>query len=97
MDQSSQKQFYDRKGAPVRLELYMFPSCPFCQKVMVAAQRLGYDLVMHDIHKDDSARATLKQVGGRTTVPCLFVNGKPMYESDDIVQYLRDEVKTQPS
>ena len=34
----------------------------------------------------------LVRVGGKKQVPCLVVNGKPLYESDDIVEYLRTQV-----
>jgi glutaredoxin len=33
-------------------------------------------------------RQTLLEVGGKVQVPCLFINGKPMYESNDIINYL---------
>ena len=97
MNQSSKASFYDTAGAPLELKLYMFPSCPFCQKVLRAADRLGMNLPLADIHEDPVARDTLKSVGGRTTVPCLFINGQPLYESDDIVAYLRDKVRTKPA
>lgn len=92
MNQSSSTQFYDRQGAALKLALYMFPSCPFCQRVLVQAEKLRMKLPTHDIHKDPEAREHLRAVGGRTTVPCLFINGKPMYESEDIMRYLREEV-----
>ena len=31
----------------------------------------------------------LIRVGGKQQVPCLFIDGKPMYESLDIVEWLR--------
>ena len=34
----------------------------------------------------------LIRVGGKKQVPCLVVAGKPLYESDDIVAYLREKV-----
>ena len=32
----------------------------------------------------------LIRIGGKKQVPCLVINGKPLYESDDIVAYLRE-------
>ncbi|MBO4496449.1 MAG: glutathione S-transferase N-terminal domain-containing protein [Clostridiales bacterium] len=32
----------------------------------------------------------LLRVGGIDQVPCLFIDGKALYESDDIVQWLRE-------
>jgi len=31
----------------------------------------------------------LKKDTGRTTVPCLYINGKPMFESYDIMEWLK--------
>ncbi len=73
----------------MKLELYKFDSCPYCQKVFRAIDRLKVPgIVMKDIMKDAAAAKTLVAVGGDDQVPCLFVDGKPMYESDDIVAFL---------
>jgi glutathione S-transferase len=32
----------------------------------------------------------LIKIGGKKQVPCLIINGKALYESDDIVAYLKD-------
>ena len=37
---------------------------------------------------DPVARDELVRVGGKGQVPCLFVDGEPMYESEDIIAYL---------
>ena len=34
-------------------------------------------------------RERLIRDGGKLQVPCLFIDGKPLYESDDIVAWLR--------
>lgn len=71
-------------------ELYYYPSCPFCQKVLRYMEGAGIDgIVLKNIHEDAEADATLVRVGGKHQVPCLFVDGTPMYESDDIIAYLR--------
>ena len=80
-------------GKPLDLKLYMFSTCPFCVRVLRAAEELGFALPLRDIHKDPEARAELVRVGGRTTVPCLFINGQPLYESADIIEFLRNEVR----
>ena len=32
---------------------------------------------------------TLMEVGGKRQVPCLFIDGAPLYESSDIIDWLR--------
>lgn len=73
-----------------KLELYYFPECPFCQKVLRAIDNLGVaDVIeLKNIHADENARQTLIAVGGKQQVPCLFINGEPLYESGDIVDWL---------
>ncbi|MBE6736814.1 MAG: NrdH-redoxin, partial [Ruminococcaceae bacterium] len=34
-------------------------------------------------------RRRLIEVGGYEQVPCLFIDGKPMYESLDIIDWLK--------
>ena len=73
------------------LELYYFPTCPFCQKVLryMAAAGIDGKIALKDIHADAEADATLVAVGGKRQVPCLFIDGVPLYESDDIVAWLK--------
>jgi glutathione S-transferase len=58
---------------------------------MRVIDRLKVPVTMRDILADEAAARTLVQVGGEDQVPCLFIDGKPLYESDDIVDYLEKE------
>ena len=69
-------------------ELYIMQTCPYCHKVLRYMNQRGIELPLRDINADPDARATLARVGGKVQVPCLFIDGKPMYESDDIIAYL---------
>ncbi|MBQ9157616.1 MAG: glutaredoxin [Eubacterium sp.] len=74
----------------MKLKLYMFETCPFCRKVINAIQESGRtDIEMHDIHKSEADRMYLRTVGGKEQVPCLFIDGKPLYESTDIIIWLK--------
>lgn len=74
----------------MKLELYKMDTCPFCRKVMRAIDELGRtDIEMHDIIESAEDKARLIRDGGKMQVPCLFIDGKPMFESDDIVAWLR--------
>ena len=70
------------------LELYIMPGCPFCRKVLSYMERRGIDIPLRDITANPSDRTTLQNGGGKVQVPCLFIDGKPLYESDDIIAYL---------
>jgi len=73
------------------LELYYYPECPYCQKVLWALDALDAkgSVTLKNIHRDGEALRTLIDVGGKRQVPCLFIDGVPLYESDDIVEWLR--------
>lgn len=71
--------------------LYQFPECPFCQRVLMKMQDLGIEIPVKDTRRDSEAREELIQLTGRTQVPCLVIDGKPMLESADICDYLERE------
>lgn len=78
---------------PETLELFKMETCPFCQRVMgwIDSNWSGSPAIeRRDINREPEARATLETVGGKVQVPCLFVDGVPMYESGDIIAYLAE-------
>jgi len=73
----------------MKLELYKFDACPYCRRVMRMIEKSGRtDVEMHDIHENAEDRKRLIAVGGKEQVPCLFIDGDPMYESLDIIAWL---------
>ena len=71
--------------------LYFKPTCPYCQKVLRAVEELCIKLNYKDI-SSSVYRDELVAGGGKQTVPCLYTKDKQfMYESDDIVRYLRQQ------
>ncbi len=72
-----------------KLVLYKKDSCPFCQKVMGFMKANNIDIEMKDIIQDSANKDYLVEHGGKNQVPCLFIDDEPMYESDDIIDYLR--------
>ena len=71
--------------------LYIRPTCPYCQDVLAYMEQAGIKLPLANISEDEQALQTLKRVGGKVQVPCLFIDGEPMYESQDIISYLKRE------
>lgn len=70
------------------LVLYMKPTCPFCVKVLNFMKERGIVLQQRNISVDAEAAETLVRVGGKRQVPCLFIDGEPLYESSDIIAWL---------
>ena len=73
-----------------KLELYYFEQCPFCQHVMSALRITGLELkvTLFDIQEDHKHKERLIAATGRGTVPCLFIDGEPMFESRDIADWI---------
>lgn len=70
------------------LTLYHFPSCPFCRVVADCLDRLEREIPQRNIQTDAGAREELVKIGGKSQVPCLVIDGEPLYESSDIVRWL---------
>ena len=68
------------------LILYYSPTCPYCVKVLRFLEDNGIELELRD-RGFESNRSDLVAIGGKAQVPCLIINGSPMYESDDIIDY----------
>ena len=52
----------------------------------------GIEVPLRDISTDADALETLVRVGGKRQVPCLFIDGEPLYESDDIIAHFAQRV-----
>lgn len=71
-----------------KYELYVLDGCPWCAKVLNYMDEHGIELPVISITGNPDARATLEREGGKVQCPCLFIDGAPLYESGDIVDYL---------
>ncbi|MCP4339477.1 MAG: glutaredoxin [Desulfobulbaceae bacterium] len=78
------------------IQLYLSASCPFCKKVVLAASQFGLqegkDFATIDAAPGTAGREVVLSVGGKTMVPFLIDGDTSMYESDDIVAYLKKKV-----
>ncbi len=73
------------------LILYKYDSCPYCRRVMRVVDKLGLQdtIEYRDTRTDSKWRSDLRDRTGRTQVPCLFIDGKAMFESADINDWLQ--------
>lgn len=84
----------DETAAPAahELELFVMSGCPFCLKVKTFLAKNGIEVPERNISNDPDAEQKLIAVGGKRQAPCLFIDGKPLYESDDIIGWVRDNM-----
>ena len=73
------------------LKLYVSDTCGFCRRVKQYIDEVGRtDIEYRNISQSPEDAEELVRVGGKRQVPCLFIDGKPMYESADIIQWLKE-------
>lgn len=75
------------------LVLYYYPTCPYCRKVTRFIEKNNLtEIKLKNINKDQKAEKKLIEVGGKRQVPCLFIDGEPLYESDEIINWLKSNL-----
>lgn len=75
------------------LVLYKYDACGYCQRVLRVSRDLEMSIEMRDTLLNPAHRAELAERTGRTQVPCLFIDGEPLFESADIVAWLQAYAK----
>ena len=72
------------------LELYYYEQCPFCYRVLMKIKDLGLEdkISFKNTLEDPPNAASHQERTGRSTVPCLYIDNQPMFESSDIIAWL---------
>ncbi|RAP32976.1 glutaredoxin [Candidatus Marinamargulisbacteria bacterium SCGC AG-410-N11] len=73
----------------MNLTLYYSDTCFFCHKVLNFLDQHSIDVPKRNTGIDGQARSDLLSLGGKTQVPCLDINGSALYESDDIIDWFK--------
>lgn len=80
----------------MNLKLYYFDACPFCQMVLRKIDQLDLkdqiefkDIIANPEFRDEHIDKT-----GRATTPCLYIDEDPLFESQDIMEWLEENQKT---
>lgn len=73
----------------MELTLYHFNACPYCARVREFMKNNGITIPMKNIRENTAYRDELIAIGGKNQVPCLVIDGKALYESGDIIDWLR--------
>ena len=76
------------------LDLYILETCPYCQKVMAFLGENNFEYNKLDISQKQNMEKLL-ELGGYEQVPFLYDKGNniKMYESDDIIAYVKNLIK----
>jgi glutaredoxin 3 len=67
------------------VEIYTTPLCPYCWRAKGLLRRKGVAFAEIDLWQHPERRAEMAlRAGGRTTVPQIFVGGRPIGGSDEL-------------
>ena len=75
------------------LTLYYKSTCPYCQKVFNFLKQDNITVPLKDRDASPQNRQELINIGGKPQVPCLLIDGKALYESDEIIQWFKKDRK----
>jgi glutaredoxin len=70
------------------------PACPYCQKVFRYLDSQGIKIELKDTVGSPENKKELLLIGGKKQVPCLAIDGEALYESDTIIQWLKENWKS---
>lgn len=73
-------------------KLYVGTVCRYCKKVEDFMQENNIEIPLVNINEDRDAMIKLIDEGGKRQVPCLYHDGEYLYESDDIIAYLKEKL-----
>lgn len=74
----------------MKLELYYYEECPYCQRVLRTISELKVQIELKNTRLNSEYREFHLKTTGMTQVPCLYIDGKPMFESLDIMNWLKE-------
>lgn len=69
--------------------MYRTPYCGYCIRAKALLEKKGVPFVEIDVSSDTAKRRWLMEVTGRSTVPQIFINGRPVGGCDDIYELER--------
>ena len=74
-------------------KLYVGTVCRICKKVEDFMKENNIDIPLVNINEDREAMMELMEKGGKRQVPCLYHDSEYLYESDDIIEFLKENYK----
>jgi glutaredoxin 3 len=80
-----QQSHYSERGMTVKVEIYTSPFCGYCARAKALLARKGVDFIEFDVLADSALRGEMTaRAEGRTTVPQIFIDGRPVGGCDDL-------------
>lgn len=80
----------------MELILYHRQYCPYSKKVreFIEKNQIKSQIEYRDIEESNEAMERLVKLTGGQQVPCLVINGRPKLESENIIKWLKTNLKS---
>lgn len=75
------------------IKLFVTSVCPFCVGCEDYIQDNDLNVEIVDAAKSPEAQSELLEIGGMMQVPMLSIDGEALFESADILQWLKDHTE----
>ncbi len=74
------------------VEIYTTSLCGYCHRAKHLLKNKGVDFIEYDVTFNVEKRAEMRErAGGRTSVPQVFIDGKGVGGSDDLIELDLDD------
>ena len=74
------------------VEIYTTSLCGYCHRAKHLLKNKGVDFIEYDVTINAEKRAEMRErAGGRTSVPQVFIDGKGVGGSDDLIELDLDD------
>jgi glutaredoxin 3 len=74
-----------------KIEIYTSPLCGYCTRAKNLLEKKGVKFVEYDVTFDSGKRQEMTTRTGKTAVPQVFINDKPIGGYSDLVEFDMDD------
>ena len=75
----------------VKVEIYTSAMCGYCMRAKHLLEKKGVDFIEYDVTYDPGKRQEMTALTGKTAVPQVFINDKPVGGYSDLVEFDVDD------
>ena len=69
-----------------KVEIYTSALCGYCSRAMSLLEKKGVNLIEYDVTDDPEKRQEMTARTGKTAVPQVFIDDKPVGGSSDLIE-----------
>ncbi len=75
-----------------KVKVYYSDYCPHCTGIIDYVKNNNLDVELVNCSSDLKAQKEIMDLGGKMQVPMMTIDGKAMYESKDILEWIKENM-----